>query len=406
MTYPISKNNSNIIMEKSEQINQMQEKMKKIIKEKLEEEMEQEMEEVIGAKKSERNKERVSYRAGYYDRYLTTRVGKIKLRVPQDRNGLFNTKVFERYQRSEKALVTALMQMYIEGVSTRKVKKITEKLCGVQFSAGTISKLNKKLDKGLNKFFNRDLEEEYPYITLDATYMKVREDSVVRSKAVFTAMGVNWKGERQILAVEIGERETYNSWKELINKLKRRKLHGVKLVISDAHEGLRRAIEEMMPEAMWQRCYVHFLRNAIDNLPRRKTGDDVIAELRWIYERSTKKEAKEALDIWIEKWEKKYSKLSEWVENNIEETMTYYRFPKQHHRNIKSTNVIERMHQELKRRTTVARIFPDKASCLRLTRAVAIEIHEYWIERSKYIDMNFLKDFKNHNLFKQKVLIS
>ena len=186
--------------------------------------LEGEMEQVVAAAKSERTAGRTGYRSGYYERDLVTRVGKLELRVPQDRAGRFSTEVFERYQRSEKALVASLAEMYVQGVSTRKVKAITEELCGHSFSASTISRINKTLDTELKKFATRALEEEYPYVILDARYEKVRQDGVIRSRAVLVAIGINWDGRRGVLAVELAERESTTSWRELITEFETTRL--------------------------------------------------------------------------------------------------------------------------------------------------------------------------------------
>ncbi len=359
----------------------------------LQQVLETEMEEAVGAGKWERSPERVGYRAGYYQRSLSTRVGKIELRVPQDRQGRFRTEVFERYQRSEKALVSAMVEMYVEGVSTRKVKAITEELCGQEFSSATISRMVGRLDEELERFARRRLEEDYPYLILDARYERVREQGAVRSQAVLVAIGVNWEGRRCVLAVELANRESQSSWKEFLEGLRARGLKGVELVLSDDHAGLRRAIRELLPEAVWQRCYVHFLRNALDYLPR-KADDDCLVELRWIYERRDLAEARRDLAAWLAKWGPRYPKLCAWVEENIEETLSFYRLPRQHHKHLKSTNLLERLMEEIKRRTLVVRIFPNAASCLRLVRALAVEIHEDWIEGTRYLDMEPLKEQK------------
>lgn len=353
--------------------------------------LEAEMEEALGAKKGERTGERLGHRSGYYRRGLVTRVGKLELRVPQDRGGRFSTEVFERYQRSEKALVGALSEMYVQGVSTRKVKAISEELCGHEFSASTISALNKKLDGELARFAGRELEEEYPYLIVDARYEKVRENGVIQSRAVQVAIGIDWEGRRQVLGVELANRESATSWREFLLKLKGRGLRGVRLVVSDDHAGLKKAIGEVLPEAAWQRCYVHFLRNALDHLPR-KANDDCLVELRWLYDRRNVEEARQDLARWIERWQGKHAKLCDWVEANIEETWTFYRLPREHHKHLKSTNMLERLNQELKRRTLVIRIFPNEESCLRLIRALAVEIHEDWIEAHRYLDMQALRE--------------
>jgi putative transposase len=317
---------------------------------------------------------------------LITRVGKLELRVPQDRQGHFRTEVFERYQRSEKALVGALAEMYVQGVSTRKVKAITEELCGHEFSAATVSRINESLDGELTKFAERRLEEDYPYLILDARYEKVREDGVVRSQAVQMAIGINREGRRCVLAVGLANRESTVSWRDFLLAMKQRGLRGVELVVSDDHAALKQAIAEILPEAAWQRCYVHFLRNALDYLPR-KANDDCLVELRWLYDRHDLEQARQDLAGWLKKWEAKYPKLCNWVEANIEETFTFYRLPAEHHKHLKSTNMLERINEEIKRRTLVVRIFPNAASCLRLVRALAAEIHEEWIEGTRYLNM-------------------
>jgi putative transposase len=367
--------------------------MKGLVREVLQQVLEAEMEETLGAAKSQRTEGRIGYRSGYYSRSLVTRVGNLELRVPQDRQGRFRTEIFERYQRSEKALVGALTEMYVQGVSTRKVKAITEELCGHEFSASTISRLNQSLDEELEKFATRRLEEDYPYLILDARYEKVREDGVIRSRAVLVAIGVNRDGRRCVLAVELANRESASSWKEFLVQIRERGLRGVEFVVSDDHPGLKRAIAEVVPEAAWQRCYVHFLRNALDHLPR-KADDDCLTELRWIYDRRNLQEARQDLAAWLKKWGQRYGKLCQWVEDNIEETLAYYRLPQSHHKHLKSTNMLERLNEELKRRTLVVRIFPNAGSCLRLVRALAVEIHENWVEATRYLNMADLEEHK------------
>jgi putative transposase len=359
----------------------------------VQEALEAEMTEAIGAGKGERTEGRLSYRSGYYSRSLVTRVGTLELRVPQDRAGRFSTELFERYQRSEKALVSALAEMYVQGVSTRKVKAVTETLCGHSFSASSISQINKSLDANLKAFAERRLTETYPYLILDARYERVREGGVIASQAVLVAIGVDWEGRRQVLAVDLANRESRSSWKDFLLALKGRGLQGVEFVVSDDHPGLKMAIREVLPEAAWQRCYVHFLRNALDYVPRR-VKDDCLQELRWMYDRRDLAEVRSDLAAWLGKWQTRYSKLCSWVEDNIEETLTYYRLPLAHHKHMKSTNMLERLNQELKRRTHVVRIFPNAASCLRLVRALAVETHENWLEAIRYLNMEHLKEHK------------
>jgi putative transposase len=371
--------------------------LRTVVEEVVQQILEAEMDETLGAEKGERTANRRGYRSGHYSRTLVTRVGKLELRVPQDRQGHFRTEVFERYQRSEKALVGALAEMYVQGVSTRKVKAITEELCGHEFSSATVSRINESLDGELAKFAERRLEEEYPYLVLDARYEKVREDGVIRSQAVQVAIGINREGRRCVLGVGLANRESTSSWREFLWALKQRGLRGVELVVSDDHEGLKNAIREVLPEAAWQRCYVHFLRNALDHLPR-KANDDCLVELRWLYDRHDIEQAREDLGKWLNKWQGKYAKLCDWVEANIEETFTFYRLPAEHHKHLKSTNMLERINEEIKRRTLVVRIFPNAASCLRLVRALAAEIHEEWIEGTRYLNMDLLEEHKREQL--------
>src|ERR1044072_7899178 len=251
--------------------------------------------------------------------------------------------------------------MYVQGVSKRKVKAITEEVCGHTLPASTISAVNKGLDEGLTKFAQRRLSESYPYLIVDARYEKVREDGVIQSQAVLLAIGINWEGQRQVLGVELANRESQSSWREFLLGLKQRGLTGVEVVVSDDHAGLKKAIAEILPEAAWQRCYVHFLRNALDYLPR-KADEDCLQELRWLYARRNLTEAQHDLAAWLSRWQKKYPKLTDWVEDNIASTLTFSRLRRQHHKHLKSTNMLERLNEELRRRTRVVRIFPNVAS--------------------------------------------
>jgi putative transposase len=353
--------------------------LKDLVKAALEEILEAEMSAALGAEPGERSASRVGYRAGHYTRGLVTRIGKLELRVPRDRDGHFSTELFGRYQRSEKALVAALAQMYVQGVSTRKVKAITEELCGHSFSASAIS------------------EEPYAYLILDARYEKVRIDGVIRTQAVLIAIGVSWEGRREVLAVTLANRESGSSWKDFLVGLRERGLQGVEFVVSDDHHGIKAALREVLPEAAWQRCYVHFLRNALDHLPR-KGDDDCLQELRWLYDRRDLKEAQADLSAWLKRWEGRYPRLTDWVEANIGETLTFYRLPRQHHKHLKSTNMLERLNEEIKRRTRVVRIFPNPESCLRLVLALCVETHEAWLEDHRYLNMDLLKEQKKEAL--------
>ena len=220
---------------------------------------------------------------------------------------------------------------------------------------------------------------------------------MIAHQAVLIAIGINWEGKRQVLAVEMANRESQSSWKDFLLRLKERGLSGVEFVVSDDHAGLKKAIFAVLTEAAWQRCYVHFLRNALDYLPR-KADDDCLQELRWIYDRRDIQEAQQDLAAWIGKWQGKYPKLVDWVEGNIIETLTFYRLPRAHHKHLKSTNMLERLNEEIKRRTLVVRIFPNTESCLRLIRALCVETHETWLEDNRYLNMTFLAEQKKEAL--------
>ena len=363
------------------------------------------MTEALGAAKSERTSDRLGYRSGCCKRHLTTRVGQIELRVPQDRNGASGTELFERYERSERrpagfavANVSALMQMQVHGVSTRKVAKAAEALCGHGFSASTISRINSKLDAELRKFAERRREGSFPYLLLDAHYEKVREDGVVRDRAVLIAVGVDAAGRRQVLGVELAEGESRASWRWFLESLRDRGLRGVVQIVSDDHSGLTKAIREVVPEAVRQRCCVHFLRNVRAHSDRR-SGDGCLKEFRWIYDRPSVEEARRDLAAWLSKRQASQPKLCDWVEATIEETFAFLRFPRQHHLRMRSTNMLERSDEEIKRRTKVVRIFPDARSCLRLVRALCAETHESWMEDGgRCPDMNLLQEQRRADL--------
>ena len=211
------------------------------------------------------------------------------------------------------------------------------------------------------------------------------------------AIGIDWDGRRQVLAVELANRESRSSWRDFLLALKARGLNGVEFVVADGYAGLRAALHEVLAEAAYQRCYVHFLRNALDYVPRR-VDDDCLQELRWLYDRRDLPEARRDLAAWLVKWSGKYSKLTGWVEENIDQTLTFYRLPRQHHKHLKSTNMLERLNEEIKRRTHVVRIFPNAESCLRLARAPAVEIRENWLGQHRYLNMDNLHEHKKEAL--------
>ena len=346
-----------------------------------------EMTDHLGAAKHERTAARKSYRSGSYSRKLYMKVGTLELRVPQSRDGTFSTRVFERYRRSEKALATTLIELYVNGMSTRKVGKLAERLCGRRFSAGTISNLVATLDTALQAFASRRLDDvTIPYLMLDARYEKVHDAGAVRTRAVQLAVGIDTEGHRHMLAVEAADRESENSWETFLIGLKERGLTGVQYVVSDSHAGLKRAIEKVLTTALWQRCAVHFLRNAADHNTRRADPACFHGLKRmWDYEDAA--QVRLALQAWLQRWgdEPGCDTLVSWAEDNIEETFSVYRLPRQHRRRMKSTNMLERYNEEIRRRTRVVRIFPNEASCLRLIRALAAETHDHWISGRCYL---------------------
>jgi putative transposase len=367
--------------------------LREIVERVLQEMLEAEITEHIGAAPYERSVTRTGHRNGHKPRTLRTRVGTLNLAVPQDREGTFSTRLFSRYQRNEKALVLALMQMYIEGVSTRKVKEITEELCGTSFSKSLVSSLAGSLDSELEAWRMRRLEAaSYPYVFVDARYEKVRVDHKVVSQGVLIVSAVRDDGMREILGVEVADTESEATYHDLFRSLKRRGLSGVQLVISDDHEGLKAAIARHFQGASHQRCQVHYARNLLGMVgyARRK---ELASDLRAIFAASRKQALTIASSV-AERWRQKGNeKVAEHIEEHIEECLSCLAFPESHRRRIRTTNALERLNQEIKRRTRVVRIFPNEKSCLRLVTALAVEQSEEWITGRRYLDMG---EFEGH----------
>ena len=359
--------------------------------------LEDEMRQHLQAHFYQRTDKRRGYRNGYKPRRLKTRVGTLELLVPQDREGAFQTELFSRYQRSEKALVASLMQMYIEGVSTRKVKDITEKLCGTSFSKSHISEITKGLDEEIRIWRNRPLEQEYPYLIVDARYEKVRIEKQVLSQGVLIIVGIGKDGHREILTMEIANTETKESWGRVFRSLKERGLKGVRLVVSDDHQGLRWAIGRYFQGASWQRCQVHFSRNLLDCIPRKDKGK-VAKEIASIFESPDHYFASARVDEIITKYQDLYPKFSKKLEEGVEDALACYHFPASHRRRLRTTNMLERLSQEIKRRTRVVRIFPNEEACLRLISALCIEQNEEWLTGKRYLTMEELYEGENQIL--------
>ena len=359
--------------------------------------LEAEMFEAIGAGRSERTEGRLGYRSGHGTRPLVTRVGKLELRVLQNRDGRFSTELFERNQRSEQALVgdaggkVRSGRVHPEGPGDHQ-RTVRPQLLGFNHfddqqapgrKVGSVLPIGRCLSP-------------FPLI-LHARYEKVREAGIVTSQAVLIAIGMDWDGRRQVLAVEMANRESRSFWKDLLLSLRERGLHGVEFVAADNHAGLRAAIREVLSGAAYQRCPVYFLRNALDHLPR-KADNNCLQELRWLFDRRNAEEAQRDLAAWIGKWSGRYPKLVNWVEETMEETLTFHQLPRRHHKHLKSTNMLQRLNKESKRRTFVVRIFPNSDACLRLVRALAIETHENWLEANRYINMDDLRELKKTTL--------
>ena len=368
--------------------------LKEIVQRVVQELLEAEMTEHIGAAPYERNATRSGQRNGHKPRTLRTRVGTLNLAVPQDREGTFSTRLFARYQRNEKALCLALMEMYVEGVSTRKVKDITEELCGTSFSKSLVSSLAGRLDAELQAWRDRRLEAEaYPYLFVDARYEKARVDGRVVSQGVLVVSGVRAPdGLREILGVDVADTESEATYQELFRSLKERGLGGVELVVSDDHAGLKAAAERHFQGASHQRCQVHFARNLlgmVGHAKRKELGED----LRAIFAAPALEPALEIASSVAEKWRQKGSpKVSEHLEEHVQECLSCLAFPEPHRRRIRTTNGQERLNQEIKRRTRVVRIFPNPQACLRLVTALAVEQSEEWVTGRRYLDMHELEE--------------
>ena len=359
--------------------------------------MEEELTAYLCADSHERTGKRVGYRNGFKPRILRTRVGELNLLVPKDREGNFSTNLFDRYQRSEKALVLSIIEMYIQGVSTRKVTKIAEQLCGSQVSKSQVSRLASSLDQELLAFRNRRLGT-YPYLVVDARYEKVRTPRGVVSQGVLLVAGVTEDGYREILAVMIANSESKTSWGELFRSLKERGLKGVEFIASDDHDGLVKAAERYFSGAVWQRCQCHFMRNILDKVAKADRAS-LKADMRSIFNSPDEKRAKELLCLTVDRYQKTYPSAAEMLEESSDDILACFGLPESHRKRLRTTNLLERYNQEIKRRTKVVRIFPNEKAALRLITALAAEQSEEWLSGRKYLDMsareNNASEYKN-----------
>jgi len=336
----------------------------------------------------ERSTERQDHSNGYKPKTLKTRVGEITFAVPQVRQGDFYPGALEKGLRSERALTLALAEMYVQGVSTRKVAAITEKLCGTAVSSAAVSRAASQLDEVLEGWRNRPLGE-CPYLILDARYEKVRQDGQVRDAAVLIATGIARTGKRQMLGVSVSLSEHEVHWRSFLQSLVSRGLSGVRLITSDAHEGLGAARKAVFGGVPWQRCQFHLQQNAQAYVPRQDMKQEVAQDIRAIFNASSLEQAKQMLDKAVAKYEKSASRLSHWLQNNILEGLTVFALPQSQWRSLRTTNGLERINQEVRRRTRVVGIFPNEASCLRLVTAVLMEISDEWETGRAYMTFDY-----------------
>lgn len=331
----------------------------------------------LQAEEYERTEDRKGHANGYKPKTVRTRIGEITFAVPQVREGGFYPSALEKGLRSERALVTTLAEMYVQGVSTRKVKAITEELCGIEISAMQVSRAAAQLDEVLQEWRERPLGE-IAYLYVDALYEKVREAGQVRDAAVLVAIGITPEGERQVLGVSASLSEHETHWKIFFKSLKDRGLNGVKLVISDDHEGLGAARRAVFGSIPWQRCQFHLQQNAGAYVPKQAMRFEVAADIRSMFNAPDRKTAEEFLQAAVQKYAVSAPRLSAWLEENLSEGFTVFEFPLEHRRTIRTTNSLERINKEIRRRTRVVGVFPNEASCLRLISALLMETSEEW----------------------------
>ncbi len=325
----------------------------------------------------ERTEDRKGHANGYKPKTVRTRMGEITFAVPQVREGGFYPSALEKGLRSERALVITLAEMYVQGVSTRRVKTITEQLCGVEISAMQVSRATAQLDEILQEWRERPLGE-ITYLYVDARYEKVREAGQVRDAAVLVAAGITPEGERQVLGVSVSLSEHEAHWKAFLKSLKDRGLKGVKLVTSDDHAGLGAARRAVLGSVPWQRCQFHLQQNAGAYVPKQAMRMEVAADIRSMFNAPDRKIAEELLQAAIQKYSVSAPRLSAWLEDNLSEGFTVFDLPLEHRRSIRTTNSLERVNKEIRRRTRVVGVFPNETSCLRLVSALLMEISEEW----------------------------
>jgi transposase-like protein len=345
-----------------------------------------EREKYLGAASYERSAERRDYANGFKPKTVQTRVGELALAIPQVREGGFYPASLEKGLRSERALKLSLAEMYVQGVSTRKVAAITEKLCGFDVTSSQVSRAAAELDSVLEIWRNRPLAA-FPYIFLDARYEKVRVNNVVIDEAVLIAVGVDLSGRRQVLGVSVALSEAEAHWRTFLKSLQERGLTGVTLIVSDDHAGLRAARQAIFPSVPWQRCQFHLQQNATAYVTKQDLRKVVAADIRAIFNAPDRTEAERLLKLAVQKYASVQPKLANWMETNLPEGFTVFNYPVEHRRRLRTTNVLERVNKEIRRRTRVATLFPNEASCLRLVSALLMEISEDWETDKVYLSM-------------------
>lgn len=363
-----------------------QDGLAKLVEAVLNQVLEVQITESLGADRHERTDERQGYRNGYRARTLFTRVGPVTLLVPQTRDGGFSTDIFKRYQRSEQAFVLALMEMVVQGVSTRKVSAITEELCGASFSKSTVSALCAGLDPRVRAFNERRLEDDYPFVLVDAMFIKCRDEDRVVMRAALIVTGVRSDGYREILGIKIGNTESFATWDETFRWLKARGLKGVAYVISDQHGGLTEAITKHFHDATWQRCQVHLMRNILGSCQAKHRADVAVAA-KLVFQAADMTEARRRLAEFSERFSKTAAKSVACLEAGFEDAMAVMSLPEKYRKRLRTTNMQERLNEEVRRRERVIRIFPNDDSALRLIGALLAEQNEVWQER-RYLDMD------------------
>jgi transposase-like protein len=362
----------------------------RIVKQTIQQLLETEMTAFLGAESRQRTSTRRGYRSGHRLRSLKTRVGRIWVDLPCERSSQFKTQLFDRYQRSERAFLLALQEMYLQGVSTRRVQKITEALCSLPISASEVSRLTQELDQTLEAWRRRRLTEPYFALIVDARYEYVRADHRVSCHAVVTITGISGKtGQREILGVYVVNTESETSWTEAFRDLISRGLYGVRIVTSDAHEGLVSALGKIFQGVPWQRCQRHFNVNARNRVYKHQRKA-LTQDLRSIFDACDLAHAEERVREVVASWGRGGEEIADWLALEIESTLTCFHFPPSFRNRLRTTNLQERYNEELNRRSQVIRIFPNIASCLRLVTAKAIEQNEDWAEQQPYVDIKEL----------------